>query len=182
MSVQVIQTISILVQNSRQPTSLYYLLSNNYVNELVSFDITPYSNLGSDELTPSYVSFLKCLAMRCSPETVLFMIVHKDKHTSFPLYDRAVTFLSSRYDSFVVLSAWTMVLNILKLCVDSSLRVEDRVVIAEVACRGYNVNGVGAMVVECLVKGVLGVRGYMDEYERKTRGVKRDRGIKEGEH
>lgn len=37
---QIIQTVAILVQNVQNETSLYYLLSNNYINEIIS------SNLG----------------------------------------------------------------------------------------------------------------------------------------
>lgn len=35
IQVQVVQTLAILVQNCERPTSLFYLLSNNYLNELL---------------------------------------------------------------------------------------------------------------------------------------------------
>ena len=40
---QIIQTIAILVQNVRNETSLYYLLSNNYVNEIIAFQVEPFA-------------------------------------------------------------------------------------------------------------------------------------------
>ena len=65
---QVIQTISILVQNVRNNTSLYYLLSNNYVNEIIDNDF----DFRDEELQDHFVSFLKTLSLRLNANTVQF--------------------------------------------------------------------------------------------------------------
>ncbi len=36
MHAQVLQTLSILIQNIRSETAIFYLFSNNYINELIS--------------------------------------------------------------------------------------------------------------------------------------------------
>ena len=38
VAVQVIQTISLLVSNVKENTSLFYILSNNYINEVIEFE------------------------------------------------------------------------------------------------------------------------------------------------
>lgn len=71
---QVIQTVSILVQNVRNETSLYYLLSNNYINELISIPLGNYVSEVLEELMPTYISFLKTLALRLSSSPTLFQV------------------------------------------------------------------------------------------------------------
>ena len=60
------QTVSILVQNIRNETYLYYLLSNNHVNEIIQhpFDLT------DEELMAYYISFMKTLALKLNINTV----------------------------------------------------------------------------------------------------------------
>lgn len=60
VKIQVIQTLSILVQNTANETSVFYLLSNNYVNDLIvhRFDFS------NEELLAYYISFLKTLSLK----------------------------------------------------------------------------------------------------------------------
>ena len=45
VAVQVIQTISLLVSNVKENTSLFYILSNNYINEVIEFE--PWKGYGA---------------------------------------------------------------------------------------------------------------------------------------
>ena len=124
---QVIQTVSILVQNVRNETSLYYLLSNNYINELISIPLDNYSTEVLDELMPTYISFLKTLALRLSgsPTLFQFFVDELSGHT-FPLFTAAVKAASSNYamtDSFVRLTALNIVVNVCKIEHDAIRRV-----------------------------------------------------------
>ena len=66
---QILQTLSILVNCVRNDTSLYYLLSNNYINEIIMY---PY-DFGDDEnLVDQFVSFMKSLSLRLDFKTVQF--------------------------------------------------------------------------------------------------------------
>ena len=86
IATQAIQSVSILVQNVKRAMSLYFILSNNYVNQLINFPLEQYhiaerkkhnqeNNMMSPrrfgspllaELTTHYITFLKSLALRAS--------------------------------------------------------------------------------------------------------------------
>lgn len=104
---QVIQTISILVQNVRNNTSLYYLLSNNYVNEIIDNDF----DFRDEELQDHFVSFLKTLSLRLNPNTVQFFFNH-ETHT-FPLLTRAISYVTSP-EAMIRVAVQTIILNVYK--------------------------------------------------------------------
>eukprot|EP00554_Chaetoceros_debilis_P010999 CAMPEP_0194108562 /NCGR_PEP_ID=MMETSP0150-20130528/8226_1 /TAXON_ID=122233 /ORGANISM="Chaetoceros debilis, Strain MM31A-1" /LENGTH=1296 /DNA_ID=CAMNT_0038797289 /DNA_START=297 /DNA_END=4184 /DNA_ORIENTATION=- len=105
IAIQAIQSISILVQNVARATSLYFLLSNNIVNDLINLPLqfyndaeiykreemlgrtrtqsknTPTRRRGNEsaemsELTTTYVAFLKSLAMRMNSDTLQFYLTY----------------------------------------------------------------------------------------------------------
>ncbi len=99
VATQAIQSISILMQNVARVTSLYFILSNNRVNDLINLPLKYYSaaelydnevrgnidneglrkkaqSAGMSELTTLFVSFLKSLAMRMNPETLQFYLTY----------------------------------------------------------------------------------------------------------
>jgi hypothetical protein len=119
--------VSILVQNVRNETSLYYLLSNNYVNELVSIPLHNFTTTALDEFMPTYISFLKTLALRLSASPTLFQFfVDELSGSTFPLFTAAVTAAASDYartDSFIRLTALNIVVNVCKIQHDAIRRV-----------------------------------------------------------
>jgi protein CLEC16A len=68
VKVQLLQTLSMLVQNICRDTSLYYLFSNNYVNQLISTQF----DWNDEEILGYYISFLKSLALRLNFQTITF--------------------------------------------------------------------------------------------------------------
>lgn len=94
--IQAIQSVSILVQNVSRATSLFFLLSNNHVNELINFPLEEYhiaerrkhNQDGNGfsprkfvspelaELTTHFVTFLKSLALRMNAETLQFFLTY----------------------------------------------------------------------------------------------------------
>lgn len=56
--VQILQTLSILINCVKNDTSLYYLLSNNYVNDIIVF---PHDFESDESLRDQFVSFMKSL-------------------------------------------------------------------------------------------------------------------------
>jgi protein CLEC16A len=104
---QVIQTISILVQNVRNNTSLYYLLSNNYINEIIDNDF----DFRDEELQDHFVSFLKTLSLRLNPNTVQFFF-NQETHT-FPLLTRAISYVTSP-EAMIRVAVQTIILNVYK--------------------------------------------------------------------
>ncbi len=84
---QILQTCSILVQNVRSETSLFFILSNNYINQVIDSDL----NFDEDEeLLSYYISFLKTLALRLDDRTIQFFFMNKKGEISFPLYERSI--------------------------------------------------------------------------------------------
>lgn len=101
IAIQAIQSVSILIQNVSRATSLYFLLSNNYVNDLINLPLEQYAmaerfkygdvsstsmaqrKAGSQEmaeLTTHYVTFLKSLALRMNAETLQFFLTYPHEH------------------------------------------------------------------------------------------------------
>lgn len=99
VATQAVQSASILISNVVRATSLYFLLSNNVVNDLINLPLQLYAKaeddqrnqqMGSDfkrsgrdqhsaemsELTTHFVSFLKSLAMRMNAETLQFFLTY----------------------------------------------------------------------------------------------------------
>ena len=78
IKIQIIQTISILIQNIKNRTSLciiclymlyvVFILSNNHVNELIT---TPLDFMDEDVVS-QYISFLKLLSMNLTTDTIQF--------------------------------------------------------------------------------------------------------------
>lgn len=88
VKVQLLQTLSMLVQNIRCHTSLYYLLSNNYVNKLIEMRL----DFNDEEILCYYITLLKSLAMRLDGETIHFFFIRRGDSCKFPLYNESTKF------------------------------------------------------------------------------------------
>nr|XP_056722250.1 protein CLEC16A [Euleptes europaea] len=106
--VQLLQTLNILFENISHETSLYYLLSNNYVNSIIvhKFDFS------DDEIMAYYISFLKTLSLKLNNHTVHFFY---NEHTNdFALYTEAIKFFNHP-ESMVRIAVRTITLNVYKV-------------------------------------------------------------------
>lgn len=96
VAIQAVQSVSILIQNVSRATSLYFMLSNNFINALIDLPLHLYAaaerqkvaGTGSvpaarvktfttpelQEFTTHFVTFLKSLAMRMNTETLQFYL------------------------------------------------------------------------------------------------------------
>ena len=91
ISIQVIQTVSILVQNIEDKAHLFYLLGNPFLSQLISFD---FAFAQDDELTDYFVNFLKALVLRLDNTTINFFFDNRLK--TFPLFETALTLYNSK--------------------------------------------------------------------------------------
>lgn len=105
VKIQVIQTLSILIQNISSETSIFYLLSNNYINDLIvhRFDFS------NEELLAYYISFLKTLSLKLNPRTIQFFF--NERANDFPLYTEAIKFFNHP-ESMVRVAVRTLSLNV----------------------------------------------------------------------
>jgi hypothetical protein len=106
VKVQLLQTLSMLVQNIRRQTSVYYLLSGNYVNKLIAIPL----DFNDEEILAYYITLLKSLAMRLDRETIKFFFIQHPEY-SFPLYIEAAKFFSHR-DQMVRAAVRTITLQV----------------------------------------------------------------------
>ncbi|CAI5732690.1 unnamed protein product [Hyaloperonospora brassicae] len=114
VQVQLLQTMSILVQNIATRTSLYYILSNNHVNRLLE---CPFLVDGDDDVRDWYVTLLKALSLRLNDETVQFFLdtqQRREDDTGFPLYARALAFGRCK-ETMVKVAVKTLTLNVLNV-------------------------------------------------------------------
>jgi hypothetical protein len=109
VTIQGYQSVSILVQNVKRATSLFFILSNNHINQLINFPLDEYHvaekiklesiggpnasttntlmsprRFGSPELaelTTTFVTFLKSLALRMNAETLQFFLTYPSETT-----------------------------------------------------------------------------------------------------
>uniref|UniRef100_A0A061S3S3 FPL domain-containing protein n=1 Tax=Tetraselmis sp. GSL018 TaxID=582737 RepID=A0A061S3S3_9CHLO len=108
---QVLQTLSIMIQNIRNETSIYFLFSNNQINEMISIKL----DFEDEEVLGYYISFLKAIALKFNEQTVqLFLIMDgtDDKlPTSFPLYTEALKLFRHK-ESMVRAAVRTLTLSV----------------------------------------------------------------------
>ena len=65
---QVLQTLYILIQNLRRETALYYICSNNHLNDLM---ILPF-DFEDEEVLGYYINLLKSISLQLTPKTAQF--------------------------------------------------------------------------------------------------------------
>ena len=107
--VQILQTLSILVNCVRNETSLYYLLSNNYINNIIAY---PFRFEDDENLCDQFVSFMKCLSLRLNEKTIHFFFM--EEMNTFPLLNRAIDLLSQP-DPMVRIASQTTILNVYRV-------------------------------------------------------------------
>ena len=107
--VQILQTLGILINSVRNDTSLYYLLSNNYINEIL---LHPHDFTIDENLCEQYVSFIKSLSLKLDEQTVQFFF--REETGAFPLLEKAITLLNYP-EPMVRIAAQTAVLNIYRV-------------------------------------------------------------------
>ena len=110
LSVQVLQTLNILFDNTHKETSIYYLMSNDYITSIISYPF----DFANEENLAYYVSFLKTLSMKLNTHTI-HLFYNEVKHLSnFPLYTEAIKFFDHP-ESMVRIAVRTLTLNVFRV-------------------------------------------------------------------
>ncbi|KAK1443788.1 clec16a/tt9 domain containing protein [Babesia gibsoni] len=106
--IQLLQTISMMIHNVGNEKMRYYMLSNNYLNTLIS---TP--GIYSDgDVSNWAASLLKTLSGLLNSTTIKFF--HREGNSAFPLLDEALKLLFGS-DSMKCTHAMTIILNIIRV-------------------------------------------------------------------
>ncbi|WZZ02681.1 hypothetical protein YC2023_088602 [Brassica napus] len=89
VSVQLLQTMSIMIQNLKSEQAIYYLFSNEYVNYLITYTF----DFQHEELLSYYISFLRAVSGKLNQHTIsLLLKTENDVVVSFPLYVEGIKF------------------------------------------------------------------------------------------
>jgi Uncharacterised conserved protein len=114
---EVLHTVSILVSNAQDGPSLYYLLSNNCVNELITC-MTPlrqWTDPALEIMVPFYVGLLKSLVRQiaASPEDIFTFLKMDDR---FPLLSSSLDVATyPKTDSTVRSTCLNLIVTMLKI-------------------------------------------------------------------
>ncbi|GHP09618.1 hypothetical protein PPROV_000835300 [Pycnococcus provasolii] len=109
VAVQLLQTLSILTQNLRSDVAIFYLFSQNHINDI----ITHRFDFAQEEVRDYYISFLKTISLKLNLQTVQFFFVTRDgsSRRQFPLYTEAIRFFRHE-ESMVRAAVRTLTLNV----------------------------------------------------------------------
>eukprot|EP01059_Diplonema_ambulator_P035616 TRINITY_DN845_c0_g1_i1.p1 TRINITY_DN845_c0_g1~~TRINITY_DN845_c0_g1_i1.p1 ORF type:complete len:1138 (+),score=349.31 TRINITY_DN845_c0_g1_i1:124-3537(+) len=110
VKIQLIQTLYILIQNLKNPVAVFYLLSGNYINNLIMNDGLDLET--DDELLSNFINFLKSLSLRLDTGTIQ-CFYNRDTDT-FPLYVAAKKFLS-HHEALVRTASRAIVVHMCKV-------------------------------------------------------------------
>ncbi len=107
INLEIIKSFSILILNIKNPQSIYFIFSNNFINQIISNSYEKYD----DDFIFYYINFLKSLTMKIDFTTVQFFL-HK-QYNSCPLLQNALKYYIYP-DPMIKNTVRTVVLNFLK--------------------------------------------------------------------
>lgn len=134
---QILRSFTVLFHNIKRPTSIFFLLSNNYISDLLLSFIpwNRFTRAALENLIPEYVSLLKILSLKLQSHPTLFEFLTMledrrfSKYTlsalhidsiSFPLFTAAVTVVVSRSASVDPFGYMTALSTVAILCQNSN--------------------------------------------------------------
>jgi protein CLEC16A len=107
ISLQIIKSFSVLILNTSNTTTLYYIFSNNFINQIISND---YEKQDEDFLS-YYINFLKSLSLKIDETTIQFFFSRQTN--TFPLLQSALK-MYNHSDPMIKNVVRNIVLTILK--------------------------------------------------------------------
>jgi hypothetical protein len=132
---QVYETVSLLVSDVRNQSIIYYLLSNNYINELVKCmqPIQQWTEPAIAKMLPAYVDLLKNLTLQLADDPHLFPFLTIENNTEqneedhdknstynvqFPLFTAALQTVNNYYaqsDSQIYATCLAIIINLMQI-------------------------------------------------------------------
>ncbi|KAJ8754747.1 hypothetical protein K2173_012136 [Erythroxylum novogranatense] len=84
-----LQYLSIMIQNMDSEHAIYYCLSNDYINSIITHQF----KFDGTDLASYYISFLRAVSSKLNRDTLCLLVkVQGDVVVSFPLYSEALKF------------------------------------------------------------------------------------------
>jgi protein CLEC16A len=107
-SIQIIQSFSILILNISNAMTLYFLFSNNFINQIISEDYSKYD----DEFIAYFINFIKSLSLKIDSTTIQFFL--HEQQSGFPIIQSSMKFYNHP-DSMIRTTVRNIFLTFLKL-------------------------------------------------------------------
>ncbi|KAK3142856.1 hypothetical protein QOZ80_4BG0352680 [Eleusine coracana subsp. coracana] len=127
VSLQLLQTMGIMIQNLRNEHSIYYIFSNEHINFLITYPF----DFRIEEMLSYYISFLRAISGKLNKNTISLLVKTKnDEVTSFPLYVEALKF-AFHEDSMIRVAIRTLTLNVYHVGDESVNRFVSRVPLSD---------------------------------------------------
>ncbi|XP_042497689.1 protein TRANSPARENT TESTA 9 isoform X1 [Macadamia integrifolia] len=105
---QLLQTMSIMIQNLKSDHSIYYIFSNEHINSLITYSF----DFRNEELLSYYVSFLRAISGKLNRSTISLLVkTQHDEVISFPLYIEAIRF-AFHEETMVRIAVRALTLNV----------------------------------------------------------------------
>ncbi|KAI9112504.1 hypothetical protein K1719_016427 [Acacia pycnantha] len=90
VSIQLLQTVSIMIQNLKSEHAIYYMFSNEHMNYLITYSF----DFRNEELLLYYASFLRAISGKLNENTIPLLVKTRNEEVvSFPLYVEAIRFV-----------------------------------------------------------------------------------------
>ena len=119
---QIFHTISLLVAGVRDSSALYYLLSQNCINQLVAgmLPLQQWTDPALEAMLPAYVEMVKTLAFQLSdsPNLFPFFIVQENDRIHFPLFSATLQTGTSSFaqsNSFVHATCLNLIVDVMHI-------------------------------------------------------------------
>ncbi|CAM0904983.1 unnamed protein product [Alopecurus aequalis] len=127
VSLQLLQTMGIMIQNLRNEHSIYYIFSNEHINFLITYSF----DFQIDEMLSYYISFLRAISGKLNKNTISLLVTTKnDEVITFPLYVEALKF-AFHEDSMIRVAIRTLTLNVYHVGDESVNRFVSRVPLSD---------------------------------------------------
>ncbi|KAF5178319.1 Transparent testa [Thalictrum thalictroides] len=108
VALQVLQTMSIMIQNFKSEHAIYYIFSNEHINYLITYSF----DFRSEELLSYYISFLRAISGKLNKNTIsLLVMTQNDEVISFPLYIEAIRY-AFHEENMVRIAVRALTLNV----------------------------------------------------------------------
>ncbi|OVA07524.1 Uncharacterized protein family FPL [Macleaya cordata] len=108
VALQLLQTMSIMIQNLKSEHAIYYIFSNEHINYLITYPF----DFRNEELLSYYISFLRAISGKLNKSTIsLLLKTQNDEVVSFPLYIEAIQF-AFHEESMVRIAVRALTLNV----------------------------------------------------------------------
>ncbi|KAH9619388.1 hypothetical protein KSS87_021758 [Heliosperma pusillum] len=158
VSLQLLQTMSIMIQNIKHEHAIYYLFSNEHINYLITYSF----DFRNEELLSYYISFLRAISGHLNKGTISLLVKTQDDDVvCFPLYDEAIRF-ASHGESMIRIAVRALTLNVYHVGDDSVNRYVTSGLLGE-----YFVGLVSFFKKQCVMLNDL-VFGASKEHSQET--------------